>query len=45
MTIKESIIKYLEQNSGPQYGGAISKVVAEIHECKSKTAKWRVRGS
>lgn len=42
-TIKESIIRYLESNPGPQYAGAIARVVAEIHECKSSNCERRMR--
>ena len=43
MTIKESIIRYLEENKDWQYGGTISRAVAEIHLCKESNVERRQR--
>ena len=43
MTIKQSIIRYLEENKDWQYGGAISRAVAEIHLCKESNVERRQR--
>src|SRR3990167_2074171 len=43
MTIKESIIQFLEENPDWQFGGAISRAVAEIHECKESNVERRQR--
>ena len=42
-TIKNSIIRYLEENPDWQYGGAISRAVAEIHLCKESNVERRQR--
>src|SRR3990167_8168835 len=43
MTIKESIIQFLEENPDWQFGGAISRAVAQIHECKESNVERRQR--
>ena len=43
MTIKESIIQFLEENNDWQLGGAISRAVAQIHECKESNVERRQR--
>lgn len=43
MTIRESIIKYLEENPSWQYAGRIARVVAESHEAKESNIERRMR--
>lgn len=43
MTIRESIIKFLEENDGLQFGGHIARNVASLHECKESNVERRIR--
>lgn len=43
MTIKQSIINYLEEQGGWQYAGKIARVVADIHSCKESNCERRMR--
>ena len=43
MTIRESIIKFLEENDGLQFGGHIARNVAMLHECKESNVERRIR--
>mgnify|MGYP001561318034 CR=1 FL=1 len=43
MTIKESIIRYLEEQGGLQFSGKVCRAVAEIHLCKESNVERRCR--
>ena len=43
MTIKNSIIRFLEEQGGLQFAGKIARVVAEIHLAKESNVERRMR--
>ena len=43
MTIKESIIRYLEEQGTLQFSGKLCRAVAEIHLCKESNVERRCR--
>ncbi|MEK7112315.1 MAG: hypothetical protein AAB875_03220 [Patescibacteria group bacterium] len=43
MTIKNSIIRFLEEQGGLQFAGKIANAVSEIHFCKPSNCERRMR--
>ena len=43
MTIKNSIIRFLEEQGGLQFAGRIANAVSEIHLCKPSNCECRMR--
>ena len=42
MTIKQTAIQKLEELGGWQYSGRISRLVADLHQCKESNAERRL---